>query len=266
MLASLLNYEADYYASKSQKVANSVHPAPIPTFYMDEYTFYRQIDGWIESSIRIFMDYFLTKATSEELAIGHRYQMAMWLYDRQSPPTYPYVRATSAYTALVQLYARSGQLPMVEGMVQKGQSEDDRCRMGCRAVEDMHHIFVVCPEYAKLRESARDELVKKMCAHLQAIEIEEILVTGLLKKAKSSFINCDFTWPLYYSFYYLGHVPPLDSLIPLDAFKSRIHHERFIHNIKGDWHLSSVRLASRIYGQLQKRMAKRRDNLGKRRN
>ena len=31
-LASLLNYEADYYASKSRKVANSMHLAPIPTF------------------------------------------------------------------------------------------------------------------------------------------------------------------------------------------------------------------------------------------
>jgi hypothetical protein len=98
------------------------------------------------------------------------------------------------------------------------------------------------------------------------MEIEETLMMGLLTKAKSLFINCDFTWPLHYSFYYLGHVPPLDSLVPLDAFKSRIHHERFIHNIKGDWYLSSVRLASRIYGRLQKRMAKRRDALGKRRN
>ena len=166
------------------------------------------------------MDYFLTKATSEELAIGHWYQMAMWWYDRQSPPTYPYVCAMSTCTALVQLYARSGQLPMAEGMVQKGQSEDDRCRMGCKAVEDMCHIFVVCPEYTKLRESGRDELVKKTRAHLQAMEIEEILVTGLLKKAKSLFINCNFTWPFYYSFYYLGHVLPLDSLVPLDAFKS----------------------------------------------
>src|ERR1700677_1680560 len=42
-LASLLNYEADYYASKSQKVTNSTHPAPYPTFYMDEYTFYQPI-------------------------------------------------------------------------------------------------------------------------------------------------------------------------------------------------------------------------------
>src|ERR1700683_3173036 len=114
-LASLLNYEADYYASKSQKAANNLHPAPLPTFYMDEYTFYRPIDGWIESHIRTFMDYFLTKATSDGLALGHGYRMAMWLYDNRTLPPYPYLCAMSAYTALVQLYARSGQLPMAEG-------------------------------------------------------------------------------------------------------------------------------------------------------
>ena len=69
--------------------------------------------------------------------------------------------ATSAYTALVQLYARSGQLPMAEGMVQKGQGEDNSCRMGCKAIEDMHHIFVVCPEYAKLREEVKKEVAKR---------------------------------------------------------------------------------------------------------
>jgi len=44
-LASLLNSEADHYPSRLQKVLNSVHPAPIPTFYMDEFTFYHPIDG-----------------------------------------------------------------------------------------------------------------------------------------------------------------------------------------------------------------------------
>ena len=104
-------------------------------------------------------------------------------------------------------------------MAQKGQSKDNRCRVGWRAVEEMHHIFIVCPEYVKLRESARDELVKKTYAHLKAMEIEETLMMGLLTKAKSFFINCEFTWLLHYFFYYLGHVPPLDSLVPLDAFK-----------------------------------------------
>jgi hypothetical protein len=135
--------------------------------------------------------------------------------------------------------------------------------MGCKAVEDMHHIFVVCPEYDELRKEARKDVVKKTRMHIQTSEIEVTHMTGLLKKAKSLFINCSFTWLLHYTFYYLGHVPLLDPHVPLDTFKNRIQHEHFIHNIKGDWHMSSVRLASRIYGQFQKRMAKRRDALEK---
>jgi hypothetical protein len=106
--------------------------------------------------------------------------MATWLYDQQPPPTYPYMRVTSAYTALVQPYARSGQLPTAEGMVQKGQSEDKSCRMGCKAIEDMHHIFVNCPEYSKLREEVEIEVVKRTQTRIEAIKIEETCLTSLL--------------------------------------------------------------------------------------
>ena len=43
--------------------------------------------------------------------------------------------------------------------------------MGCKAVEDMHHIFVVCPEYDKLRKEARKDVVKKTQMHIQSSEI-----------------------------------------------------------------------------------------------
>jgi hypothetical protein len=167
MLASQLNNEADYYASKSQNVASSIHPAPTPTFYMDKYMFYCPTDGSIESHIHTFIEYFLVKATTDDLAIGHRYQMATWLYDSRPPPTYPYMHATSAYTAFVQLCARSDQLPTAEGMVQKGQSKDKNCGMGCKVIEDMHHIFVVCPEYSRLREEVEIEVVKHVSKHLK---------------------------------------------------------------------------------------------------
>ena len=75
MLASQLNNEADYYASKSQNVASSIHPAPTPTFYMDKYMFYCPTDGSIESHIHIFIEYFLVKATTDDLAIGHQGQV-----------------------------------------------------------------------------------------------------------------------------------------------------------------------------------------------
>lgn len=104
-----------------------------------------------------------------------------------------------------------GSAPTAEGMVQKGQSEDKSCRMGCRAIEDMHHIFVVCPVYTKLRKEAETEVTKRTRARIQSFEIEETCHASLLRKAKSLFTDCNFTWPLHYSFYYLGHTPPLDS-------------------------------------------------------
>ena len=103
-LSSLLNKEADQYASKSQKVVNSLHPVPIPTFFMDNFTFYRPHDGWIESNIRTFIDHFFVQVLSLEILKKHRYRMAKWLYDPCPPPTYPYVRATVAYSAAVQWY------------------------------------------------------------------------------------------------------------------------------------------------------------------
>ena len=58
-LPSLLNDEADYYTSKSQNVTNSLHPAPIPTFFMDRFTYFQPHNGWIESNICTFVDHFL---------------------------------------------------------------------------------------------------------------------------------------------------------------------------------------------------------------
>jgi hypothetical protein len=64
--------------------------------------------------------------------------------------------------------------------VQKGQSEDKSCRMGCKAIEDMHHIFVNCPEYSKLREEVEIEVVKRTQTRIEAIKIEETCLTSLL--------------------------------------------------------------------------------------
>ncbi|KAJ6543597.1 hypothetical protein DFH09DRAFT_1322058 [Mycena vulgaris] len=69
---SLMNYEADHYASLSQKNLGSVPTAPVPTFYMDDYTFYSERDGWIESNIRHLIDMIMSRNTSDSLAIGHR--------------------------------------------------------------------------------------------------------------------------------------------------------------------------------------------------
>lgn len=57
-LPASLNCEADHFASSAQKHLSSIPIAPSPTFYMDQYTFHRQPDGWIESGVRYFIDHF----------------------------------------------------------------------------------------------------------------------------------------------------------------------------------------------------------------
>jgi len=60
-IGSRLNAEADHYASKAQGAKHIIPLAPVPTFTMDDYTFYKDDDGWIESNIRIFMDHFMAR-------------------------------------------------------------------------------------------------------------------------------------------------------------------------------------------------------------
>jgi hypothetical protein len=67
-IGSWLNAEADYYASGAQNATHLIPAAPIPTFLMEDYAFYRDIDGWIESNIRIFVDYFLARQTARTLS------------------------------------------------------------------------------------------------------------------------------------------------------------------------------------------------------
>ncbi|KAJ6598307.1 hypothetical protein DFH09DRAFT_1304113 [Mycena vulgaris] len=47
---------------------------PIPTFAMDDYTFYRAADGWTEANIcqHVFVDFFLASEMAVILALGNR--------------------------------------------------------------------------------------------------------------------------------------------------------------------------------------------------
>jgi len=140
-----------------------------------------------------------------------------------------------------------------------------RCQMGCDAIEDTHHVFVACKSFDKLRADACREMVDKTRRKIEAIGLEVAQFISLLKTAESLFSDCPVTWPLHYSFYYVGHIPKLDAHVNPNIFESRLKRERFIHNISGDQHISAIRLASRIWGKVQKEMAKRKDVLDKRR-
>ncbi|KIJ89618.1 hypothetical protein K443DRAFT_126728, partial [Laccaria amethystina LaAM-08-1] len=141
-LEARMNRDADFYASSSHDVKHLIPQSPIPTFHMNDYTFYRDGDGWIESNIGDFVDVSLARETSTKLRFGNKHRMATWAHDQSSPPDFPYLRSPSAHLAAVQLYARSGQLPTADILVERGKMSNNRCRLGCDDVEDMHHVFV----------------------------------------------------------------------------------------------------------------------------
>ncbi|KAJ7854789.1 hypothetical protein B0H13DRAFT_2358283 [Mycena leptocephala] len=125
-----------------------------PHLLMDDYTFFTDTDGWIESNIRNFIDKLSTRSISQHLGAGHQQRMALHLYDLTPPPEWSYTHAYSAYSAVVQLYARSGQLPSADLLHSRGKIESPLCRMGCIAIEDAHHIFVECPRYSDWRSQS----------------------------------------------------------------------------------------------------------------
>ena len=66
-LEGRMNQEADYYGSLSQQVAGKLPIFFLPTFYMNEYTFFRDRDGFIDSNISYFIDAYSAIFTIRDL-------------------------------------------------------------------------------------------------------------------------------------------------------------------------------------------------------
>ncbi|KAJ6467736.1 hypothetical protein C8R45DRAFT_909590 [Mycena sanguinolenta] len=256
-LPAQLNREADHYASGSQRFLDLVPVAPTPAFMMDTYTLYTTADGWIESNTRNFVDYFLVDGAAAKLALGNRMRMLIWVHDNQPPPEYPYTCALSAHSAVIQLYARSGQLPSAETLESRWKIGSCLCRLGCDAVESMHHIFVDCKHFSEWRNDAQEEVVTRTERKLEEAGILSADRQLILHAAKSLFVDHPAVWPLKISQYYLGQIPSIQARIAggtsLDIVKKR----KLMSHLASDWHLCSIRLAGRIFGSIQRTMAAR---------
>ncbi|KAF5380096.1 hypothetical protein D9615_006221 [Tricholomella constricta] len=263
-ISSALNHYADYYASGAQDNISEIPPAPIPTFLMDDFTFFSPDDGWIESNIRTYVDRSMAIATAKSLQVDLR--MLRSIYDPTPPPDFPYLRALSSYSAMIQLYSRAGQLPTAARLFARKLIPSGECRFGCGyIVEDDHHIFVECPHFTSFRQEALNELVeltRSKCADFYPHICNEA-TSRLVTAAKSLFIDDSRTWPLHRSAYYLGRTPDIAMIIgpfspihpPRVIPVANLNQRRFIFRIASDWHLHSIRLAGRIWGEVQREMA-----------
>ncbi|KAJ7637445.1 hypothetical protein B0H17DRAFT_1217101 [Mycena rosella] len=232
---SRINSEADHYASSAQRFLQDVPCAPVPTFFMDDFCFYTTSDGWIESSIRTYINKSIAASASHQPANGHQL----------------------SYSAIIQLYVCSGQLPTADILYSRGKLTDPCCRMGCAAIEDAHHVFVECAQYDEWRTKATEELHHRVNAKLAEKDFEEAECTGLLTAVKSFFSDND-VWPLHYSTYYLGHILRFDDLMPAPSrAEDSLTHSRLAHHFAADWHTAFICLAGCIWGDWQKEMSKR---------
>ena len=255
--AARLNFEADHYAShgSTASLAAKLYIAPTPTFYMDEFSWHSDKMGWIESNIKPLVTSLIDREIANTLGSGHRFRVATWLYDGLSPPSYPYTRSASAFSAAVQLYARSGQLPTADNLRNKRIRVSNLCRFGCNKIEDVHHIFTNCPLFTKLREDASKEVDINTASILEKeTGISKELEMELRNIAKSLFSDCHQSWPLARTQYYLGFVPKFKHCLE-GADLSYLKRNRLTNSIHTTWHTVAIRLAGRIWGDTLRRIA-----------
>ena len=159
-------------------------------------------------------------------------------------------------SAAAQLYARSGQLATADLLFSRGKLKDKECRLGCGENESMRHLFVKCRNYQQLRDEACEQTIAKTELKLATMQIKGIVKDNLIAAAKSLFTDSSTIWgPLHLTMFYLGQIPDLDVLIPPNHGLNQIALLRLKTHISSDWHMSSIRLAGRIFGDYQRRMA-----------
>ncbi|KAJ7770801.1 hypothetical protein DFH07DRAFT_735350, partial [Mycena maculata] len=219
------------YASYAQRSIRDLLIAPLPTFFMDDFMFYTDHDGWIELNVCQLVDTVMIQNTVDTLAIANPQGMLTSIYNHRPPPDFPYIHAYSTYSTTIQLYARSGQLATVHTLYLWKKLDSDQCPFRCDMVEDMHHVLVECTWYMDWREKAAKELVMETEAKLNEKSIGEAAQKHLLTTAKSLFTRNVNSWPLKHSFYYLGHIPPLEPLLLVETPENDLTREQLLHHL-----------------------------------
>ena len=247
-LPARANKMADRMAEEAH-ASKEACPAIIPTEEMDEYTVHSPRLGWIESNIQEVIEYELNCRAQRELEKKPR--LATWMYDQRNHPTYPYTRAVSAYSAAVQLYARSGQLPVRDVVSERSKKIDPFCIYGCTERETVHHVMAECPKFQRWRQEAAEKLKQKTKKIETGDEWPESLGTKYSQAAEEYFEDSPI-WPRKETQYYLGHVPRITRTNEGHNSRKIIKGVKTMHD---EFHYSGIRLASRIFGSRSRHLA-----------
>ncbi|PBK65559.1 hypothetical protein ARMSODRAFT_851529, partial [Armillaria solidipes] len=182
-----VNALADRLASGSQYLQLRPPPAPLPTFFMDSFMLYSPNDGYVETSISSYLPSVLTSTLYSSPDFRPATTMLLPFYDQHTPPEHPYLRASSAYSALVQLYARSDQLDTTYTRFRRFGNVSPMCISGCDALETVHHVFVSCPAYHTFRQHATQTLITETSRILDSAEVPLLICRSFLQVVRRLF-------------------------------------------------------------------------------
>ncbi|KAF9028044.1 hypothetical protein BDZ89DRAFT_1066395, partial [Hymenopellis radicata] len=242
------NAHVDYLASSSQRLPLRPPPAPLPTFFMDTFMLYSENDKYIESSISKYLDAALTSHVFSAPDFRPATTLLLPLYDEHPPPAHPYMRASSAYSTMVQLYARSSQLDTRYTRFLRFGDVSPLCPFGCGVVDTIHHIFVECPRYHHMRHQASTSAAHHASTILNNADVPLAVVTRYTRVAHTLFRDSP-RWPLAHSRFYWGLLPKLPRVNPITPSAA---HDRIVHRIANAWHTEAIRLTGRIWGDYKR--------------
>ncbi|KAL6308919.1 hypothetical protein BKA93DRAFT_822185 [Sparassis latifolia] len=147
-LPAVANAFIDFLASHSHHAP--LPTPPVPIFTMDNYTLFSLRDGYIESNPSTYISHAHIATVVEDKSFQPLHCVALPLYNHHPPPEHPYTCASSAYFAVVQLYARCDQLDTHYLRSARLSDTSLWCHFGCSSLETPHHIFVQCLSFTSL--------------------------------------------------------------------------------------------------------------------
>jgi hypothetical protein len=207
---------------------------------MDNFMLFSTSHGFVESSLLSFVDTLLAIKQAASTHSYHEPIPPLPLFDPTPPPFYPYAKTPSSYSAVIQLYARSGQLDskhLLSHRLKDGHLP--WCRFGCQHIEDAHHIFVQCPKFTILRESYTTRLHDATHTTLTPYHLPPKDIAFIMEQISNLFFDSD-VWPSRRTAFYLGILP---RLVPHSHIGSTMH-----TRIAQQAHTLSIQLAGRIWG------------------
>ncbi|KAF8995602.1 hypothetical protein BDZ89DRAFT_1029558 [Hymenopellis radicata] len=243
------NAHVDGLASSSQHLALRPPAAPLPTFFMDAFMLYSEHDKYIESNISKYLEAALTSCVFSAPDFRPATTLLLPLYDEHPPPAHSYVRASSAYSPMVQLYARSSQLDTQYTRFLRFGDVSPLCPFGCGVLDTTHHIFVECPQFHHMRLDASTSAAHQASVMLNNADAPLATVLQYSTLARALFRDGP-RWPVGRSRFYWGILPKLPRVSTITPTSAR---DRLVHRIANIWHTEAIRLAGRIWGDYKRR-------------